>query len=529
MQYTCTMAADAGTAHGHALIVGATGISGGNVASRLLDDGWRVSGLSRRADGLDPRATHLPADLLDADATAAAVRGTAPTHVFFTTWSRRATEAENIAVNGAMLQHLLDAVAAEGTVRHVALVTGLKHYLGPFEAYAKAQPDTPFSEEQPRLPYENFYYVQEDILWAAAERDGFTWSVHRPHTMIGWALGNAMNMGVTLAVYAAICRETGRRFRFPGSEQQWEAVTDVTDARLLADHLVWAATTPAAANEALNIVNGDVFRWRRLWPRLAAALGVEPEGFDGAPQPLEQQMADAGEVWPDASCGATACATSRSTRSRRGGTRTPTSDARSRRSRTWAAAGASGSRGVQRHGVLVHRSLRPPARRAHRAVSTAPAAPPGEVARCARSASTPSATCASRTWPSRPSPGPGQLTVQRRHVRHLRHRPARVHRRAPSSRPAEPHPLTGAQNPQILGPRVRRRGRRGRRGRHARRASATAWPSCRSSSAAAATTACAGCRTSATAWAASGSRTAGAGCRRWRPSTSSRSCRCPRA
>jgi nucleoside-diphosphate-sugar epimerase len=180
---------------------------------------------------------------------------------------------------------VLDAVAGEGSVRHVALVTGLKHYLGPFEAYAKAQPDTPFSEEQPRLPYENFYYVQEDALFEAADRDGFTWTVHRPHTLIGWALGNAMNMGVTLAVYGAICRETGRAFHFPGSREQWEAVTDVTDASLLADHLVWAATTPAAANQALNIVNGDVFRWRRMWPRLADAL--------------EEQMADAGDVWPD--------------------------------------------------------------------------------------------------------------------------------------------------------------------------------------------------------------------------------------
>jgi nucleoside-diphosphate-sugar epimerase len=198
-----------------------------------------------------------------------------------------------------MLQNLLDGVAPEGSVAHVALVTGLKHYLGPFEAYAKAQPDTPFSEDQARLPYENFYYVQEDVLFAASERDGFTWSVHRPHTLIGWALGNAMNMGVTLAVYGAICRETGRGFRFPGSREQWEAVTDVTDARLLADHLVWAATTPAAANHALNIVNGDVFRWRRLWPRLADALGVEPVGFEGEPVPLEQQMVDAGEIWPE--------------------------------------------------------------------------------------------------------------------------------------------------------------------------------------------------------------------------------------
>ena len=284
---------------GRALVVGVTGISGGNVASRLLDDGWEVVGLCRTPRDLDARVTPLAADLEDAESVASAVRGTAPTHVFFTTWSRRPTEAENCDVNGRMLQNLLDGVAPERSVAHVALVTGLKHYLGPFEAYAKAQPDTPFSEDQARLPYENFYYVQEDVLFAASERDGFTWSVHRPHTLIGWALGNAMNMGVTLAVYGAICRETGRGFRFPGSREQWEAVTDVTEARLLADHLVWAATTPAAANHALNIVNGDVFRWRRLWPRLADALGVEPVGFEGEPVPLEQQMVDAGEIWPE--------------------------------------------------------------------------------------------------------------------------------------------------------------------------------------------------------------------------------------
>jgi len=292
------MTADARTP-GRALVVGVTGISGGNLARRLLADGWEVAGLSRRPEDLDRRITPLAADLEDADAVAAAVAGTAPTHVFYTTWSRRPTEAENCDVNGRMLQNLLDATAGEKSVRHVALVTGLKHYLGPFEAYAKVQPDTPFSEAQERLPYENFYYVQEDVLFAAAERDGFTWSVHRPHTLIGWALGNAMNMGVTLAVYGAICRETGRPFHYPGSREQWEAVTDVTDAELLADHLVWAATTPAAANQALNIVNGDVFRWRRLWPRLAEVLGVEAVGFDGQPAPLEEQMADAGDVWPE--------------------------------------------------------------------------------------------------------------------------------------------------------------------------------------------------------------------------------------
>ena len=96
---------------GRALVVGVTGISGGNLAQRLLADGWEVAGLCRRPDGLDERITPLAADLEDAEAVAAAVRGTAPTHVFFTTWSRRATEAENCDVNGRMLQNLLDATA----------------------------------------------------------------------------------------------------------------------------------------------------------------------------------------------------------------------------------------------------------------------------------------------------------------------------------------------------------------------------------------------------------------------------------
>jgi nucleoside-diphosphate-sugar epimerase len=280
-----------------ALIVGATGISGRNLAAHLVAEGWDVTGVSRRPSQDGPALRHVAVDLTDAGAVAEALRDVDPTHVFYCTWSRRDTEAENIAVNGAMLRGVLDALAA-APLRHVALVTGLKHYLGPFESYGRTDPpDTPFREEQERLPYENFYYEQEDILWAAAARRGFGWSIHRPHTMIGWALGNAMNMGVTLALYGTICRETGRPFVFPGSPQQWTGITDVTDARLLARQLEWAATTPAAAGQAFNIVNGDVFRWRRMWGVLADGLGVEPAPYPGHETPLEQQMRDAGADW----------------------------------------------------------------------------------------------------------------------------------------------------------------------------------------------------------------------------------------
>jgi nucleoside-diphosphate-sugar epimerase len=224
------------------LVVGATGIAGRGVCQELLARGAEVYGLSRKAEGLVPGVRHVAADLLDPETLKPSLGGLKPTHVYIAAWSRRATEAENIEVNGRMVRNLLAALSAARSVKHVALVTGLKHYLGPFEAYVKAgtPPPTPVREEQPRLPLPNFYYAQEDQVYAAAQRDGFTWSVHRPHTIIGKAIGNAMNMGTTLAAYASICKEQGRAFTFPGSAAQWngryDRHSDLGEAAPLGQH-----------------------------------------------------------------------------------------------------------------------------------------------------------------------------------------------------------------------------------------------------------------------------------------------------
>lgn len=284
-----------------ALIAGASGIIGSNLARELLATGWTVYGLARTPGTDLPGLRPVAANLLDPASLEAALADVAPTHVFISTWMRNDTEAENIRVNSTLVRNLLAALAPKQSVQHVALVTGLKHYLGPFEAYASSGtlPPTPLREEQPRLPLDNFYYAQEDEVYAAAARDGFTWSIHRPHTIIGRAVGNLMNMGTTLAAYASLCKATGRPFRWPGSEAQWHGLSDVTDARIIARQLAWAATTPAAANQAFNVVNGDYFRWSWLWPRLAAWFGVEAAGYDGTVHPLEAEMADDAPVWRD--------------------------------------------------------------------------------------------------------------------------------------------------------------------------------------------------------------------------------------
>ncbi|MFI5937191.1 SDR family oxidoreductase [Actinoplanes sp. NPDC051494] len=281
----------------HALVVGATGIAGSALLEQLVAAGWRATGLSRKPAEI-AGAGHVAADLLSPDSLRAALGELRPTHVFITAWSRQATEADNIRVNGGMVRDLLAVLGPQGSLRHVTLVTGLKHYLGPFEAYGVGVlPDTPFLEDAERRPVENFYYAQEDEVFAAAKAFGFTWSVHRAHTVIGHAVGNAMNLVSTLGAYAAIVRATGRPFQFPGSLTSWHGVVDLTDAALLADHQLWAATTGAAADTAFNIVDGDVVRWRRLWPRLAAHLGVEARGPGDTVLPLEEQMAGAEPVW----------------------------------------------------------------------------------------------------------------------------------------------------------------------------------------------------------------------------------------
>ena len=281
-----------------ALVVGASGVIGTALSEHLLAAGWRVHGLSRGRTPVAPGCAAVTADLTDPVALKAALGGLDVKNVFIAAWSRQATERENIRVNGAIVRNVLAAVGPALSGGHVGLVTCLKHYLGPFEAYATGLvPTTPFREEQGRQPVDNFYYEQEDRLFEAAARDGFSWSVHRPHTIIGYAIGNAMNMGVTLAVYASLCREYGQPFVFPGSAAQWAGLTDMTDARLLARHLTWASESATGKDHDFNVVNGDVFRWEWMWPRLAEYFGIEAAPFDGTLRPLAGRLDGAAAQW----------------------------------------------------------------------------------------------------------------------------------------------------------------------------------------------------------------------------------------
>ncbi|MGW6279254.1 SDR family oxidoreductase [Kribbella sp. NPDC055071] len=277
-----------------ALVVGARGVIGTNLVEHLssLPD-WRVIGLSRRG-GIDVpgRVRHIGVDLLDPDDTRARLSGLSEvTHVFYVAYQDRPTWAELVAPNLAMLVNVVDAIepVARG-LRHVSLMQGYKVYgahLGPFKTPAR-------ENDPPHLPPE-FNVDQQRFLSERQAGKSWTWSALRPSVVGGAALGNPMNLAVAIAVYASMSKELGVPLRFPGKPGAYDALLELTDAGLLAKATAWAATTPAAANQAFNITNGDLFRWNELWPSLAGWFGLEV-----AP-PLQLSlvdvMADKEPVW----------------------------------------------------------------------------------------------------------------------------------------------------------------------------------------------------------------------------------------
>ena len=60
-----------------------------------------------------------------------------------------------------------------------------------------------------------------------------------------------LNLGANIAVYAAICKHLNLPFTFPGERKAYggQVFWDASDADLIAEHLIWEATTKEAANQ----------------------------------------------------------------------------------------------------------------------------------------------------------------------------------------------------------------------------------------------------------------------------------------
>lgn len=275
------------------LIIGATGICGryfyDYARSRIAND-WQLIGVARSAPDNFP-GRFIEVDLTDAERVRAELSALSDvSDMVFAGFAPAATPAALVDANLALLKNAHRGLTADCSLRRIVLIQGMKYYgshLGPF--------DTPAKEDDARHLPPNYYYAQQDYLSHAQRGQSWSWTCLRPHVVCGYGARSSQNLLQLIGVYAAMCKALELPLNFPGSEAAYNAVNQATDARLLARAIGWTLDTPSCANQAFNITNGDFFRWRRLWPRIAELFNL-PVGRVQT-LPLADFMADKAPLW----------------------------------------------------------------------------------------------------------------------------------------------------------------------------------------------------------------------------------------
>lgn len=276
-----------------ALVAGANGIVGREIVKTLLQNHWKVIGLSRQSISHPDGIPLVNVDLLDADQSAQMLQTLRDvTHLFYSAWVNAANWREMVEPNVTMLRNLVSQIEKTAPLQTVSLMQGYKVYgahLGPFK--------TPARESDPGVPGAEFNAAQ--LAWLSQFQRGksWHWNAIRPGVVGSAMPGNTMNLVLSIALYASLCRAQGLPLRFPGSEQTWHSIVDYTAAGLLADATLWAATAETAQNQAFNVNNGDIWRWSELWPRIARWFEL-----DCAPPvrlSFQQIFQDSQAIWRD--------------------------------------------------------------------------------------------------------------------------------------------------------------------------------------------------------------------------------------
>ncbi|KAB1225763.1 3-oxo-Delta(4,5)-steroid 5-beta-reductase [Morella rubra] len=293
-----------------AVIFGVTGLVGKELARRLsLRTNWKVYGIARNPEIVpikDPNFHFISCDLLNPLETQEKLSSLQDvSHLFWITWANQfpLDTQECWEQNRGMMSNALNAILPTArALKHVSLQTGMKHYISLQDpSYLN---DHYHYEECPRIStIQNFYYALEDLL---TERlaGKVAWSVHRPGVVMGSSNRSLYNLMGALCVYGAICKRQNLPFVFGGTRQCWEETyIDGSDARLVADQHIWAATDAATYStdgQAFNAINGPPFTWKEIWPAIGMKLGVEvPEDMFSEEFRFSTAMADKKGVWEE--------------------------------------------------------------------------------------------------------------------------------------------------------------------------------------------------------------------------------------
>lgn len=276
-----------------ALIAGANGIIGRNLTTYLAQsDEWNVIATSRSLLNVHTSAKYVSLDLNDPEAIVQNKETLQNvTHVFYAAYTERTDPYEQVEANMALMENLFNGLEAiKAPLERVLFIQGGKAYGAHLGIYK-----TPAKETDLRSITPNFYYNQEDFLRQASEGKPWNWTAIRPDIIIGFTLGNPMNLSNLIAVYASLCKEESIPMRFPGSQKAYDVLVNVTGVDVLNKSMNWAAQSDKAANEIFNITNGDIFRWHQAWKQFGEFFEVEiaePQTFS-----LSEYMPGKAGLW----------------------------------------------------------------------------------------------------------------------------------------------------------------------------------------------------------------------------------------
>ncbi|KAK0614751.1 hypothetical protein B0T14DRAFT_313288 [Immersiella caudata] len=179
---------------------------------------------------------------------------------------------ELATVNSTMFTNFIAALQqTQLKPKRFLLQTGTKHY-----AFYLGPAQVPAFESDPRVTLDrNFYYEQEDTLYAYCKSVGASWGVARPSYIVGAVPDGSLNHLVGFGIYAAVQARLKQPLRFPGDYSAWDREQVQSSAMLNAYFEEWMVLSDKTANQAFNIHDGHCFTWGRLWPLLAQWYNVD--------------------------------------------------------------------------------------------------------------------------------------------------------------------------------------------------------------------------------------------------------------
>ncbi|KAL3447670.1 hypothetical protein BJX65DRAFT_307733 [Aspergillus insuetus] len=285
----------------HALIFGATGISGWSLMKQCLSYPSPTS--FNRVTGLCNRPVNREDLFLPDDARLNIVSGidlTAPLEtvirelgkvesiktvniVFFCAYIQTPDHASLRKVNTALLHTAVQAVTSlSPNLQTIILQTGGKGYGLEFPDSVAISP--PLHESLPRIPepYASkiFYYTQYDLLAELSKTAKWTFSEIRPDGIVGFAPGsNAMNMAQGIAFYLSLWREVygaGAACPFPGRKRGWTSAHSDTFQDVLSKAEIYVAVNRHKCGDGsvFNAADGETVTWEGVWPRICESFGL---------------------------------------------------------------------------------------------------------------------------------------------------------------------------------------------------------------------------------------------------------------